>query len=87
MPTHMRQRAEAVELRLKEEVGMIERLGDAKEPHRSERHGTGTGSILPEHLERRRPCAPAPARTRVVQPADDHGVSLFDPPLGFDRWC
>jgi len=33
MTADMRERAEAIELRLENEVRMIERLGDTKEPH------------------------------------------------------
>jgi hypothetical protein len=36
MTRDVRQRAESVELRLENEIRMIERLGDAKEPHRGD---------------------------------------------------
>ena len=35
----VRQRTEAVQFRLKDEIRMIERLWDALEPHGDERHG------------------------------------------------
>jgi hypothetical protein len=44
MAADVRERPEAVEFRLEEEVGMIKRLRQAEEPHRGQGHGKTPGS-------------------------------------------
>jgi hypothetical protein len=47
MPADVRERSEAIDLRLEHELGMVERLGNAQEPHRRMqcRHRAEIGSI------------------------------------------